>query len=346
MEIKAGGVDAYLAKPDARHRVFLIYGPDRGLVSERAKVLIGKVGVDTSDPFSTIRLQADDAASDPQRVADEAHTVSMFGGNRLIWITGTTQKHLVNAIKPILDVPPTDAVVVIEAADLKKTAPLRKAIEKAPSAAALPCYQDQAAALQRMVDGELKSFGLSIEPNARTALLANLGDDRMASRNEVQKVCLFAMNAGSITESDIIELVGDAAAISADAIVDAASLGQLDVVERDLRRLLDREASSFSLLNAAHRHFQTLHLLATRASAQRVAARSLVSSMRPPVIYSRRNHVERALDSWTTAGLLHVTKRLDQAVLESRANDALAGEIVTQTFLFISSEARRQAKQR
>ncbi|MEL6751281.1 MAG: DNA polymerase III subunit delta, partial [Pseudomonadota bacterium] len=254
--------------------------------------------------------------------------------------------HLVNAIKPILDLPPTDAVVVIEGADLKKTAPLRKAVEKAPAAAALPCYQDQAAALQRMVDEELNNFGLTIDPNARATLLSNLGDDRMASRSEVRKLCLYAMNAGAISENDVIELVGDAAAISTDAIVDAASLGQLAVVERDLRRLLDREASSFSLLNAAHRHFQTLHLLATRASAQRVAARSLVSSMRPPVIFSRRNQVERALDNWTARGLLHVTTRLDRAVLESRANDALASEIVMQTFLFIASEARRQAKLR
>ena len=67
---------------------------------------------------STIRIDANDAAGDPARLADEAHTISMFGGKRLVWVKGSTQKNLANAVQPLLDAPPEEALVVIEAGDL------------------------------------------------------------------------------------------------------------------------------------------------------------------------------------------------------------------------------------
>ena len=102
-QVKAHEVDRYLKKPDPKHRVVLVYGPDRGLVSERTKSLAGTSGADLNDPFSTIVIDAEDAASEPTRIADEAHTVSMFGGNRLVWIKGSTQKNLIGALQPVLD---------------------------------------------------------------------------------------------------------------------------------------------------------------------------------------------------------------------------------------------------
>ncbi|MEO1398645.1 MAG: DNA polymerase III subunit delta, partial [Pseudomonadota bacterium] len=64
---KAHEVDNYLKSPDPKHRTILIYGPDRGLVSERATTLAKALNVDLDDAFSTIRLDADEAASDKSR---------------------------------------------------------------------------------------------------------------------------------------------------------------------------------------------------------------------------------------------------------------------------------------
>ncbi len=85
-ELKAGEVDRFLKNPDQSKTVYLAYGPDRGLVSERAESLAKSSGVDLSDGFSTIKLDANELAGDPVRLIDEAYTVAMFGGDRLIWI--------------------------------------------------------------------------------------------------------------------------------------------------------------------------------------------------------------------------------------------------------------------
>ena len=62
---KAHEVENVIQKPDPRFRVILLYGPDAGLVSERADLLAAKTGVDFSDPFAMLRLNADDAAATP-----------------------------------------------------------------------------------------------------------------------------------------------------------------------------------------------------------------------------------------------------------------------------------------
>ena len=60
--LKSNQVDAFINNPDYSKPVILIYGPDEGLVSERADKLAEKSGVDLSDPFCLIRLNADDVA--------------------------------------------------------------------------------------------------------------------------------------------------------------------------------------------------------------------------------------------------------------------------------------------
>ena len=189
-QIKANGVDAYVKRPDPRHKLVLIYGPDTGLVSERAAALAKASGADLNDPFSTIRMASDDVAADPSRLADEAHTVSMFGGTRLIWLSGHTARNLVNSVQPLLDLPPEDALVLIEAGDLKKSAPLRTRIEKSDHAVALPCFQDQEQAIDQIISEEMQQAGLNIPNDTRMLLKSHLGGDRMASRGEVKKLAL------------------------------------------------------------------------------------------------------------------------------------------------------------
>ena len=343
-QVKAHEADNYLKKPNPSHRVFLVYGPDRGLVSERAKKLAANSGVDLDDPFSAVQLDADDAAADPSRVADEAHTVSMFGGTRVVWIRGATQKNLVKAIEPVLSTPPTDAIVIIEGGDLKKSAPLRIRIEKTASALALPCYQDEVRAINGVIDEELALSSSTMSPNARKLLISLLGADRLASRGEVQKLCLYAGNGAAI-EEDIVELiVGDASALAVESVIDAAGTGNIAEMEHTVKRLFAQGTAVFQVVNSMQRHFQMLHQARVKMDAQRQPASAAVAAMRPPVNFKRKDSVIRALSIWNATALERMLERLDKVSLDSRANAALAIPLVTTALLAISIEANRSRR--
>jgi len=343
-QLKAHEVESYIRKPLTDHSIFLVYGPDAGMVSERADALARASGADLSDPFSTIKLDADDAASDPQRVTDEAYTVSMFGGNRLVWIRGITQRNLAGALQSVIDNPPPDCVILIEARDLKKSSPLRSRIEKASGALALPCYSDQKRSMGDVVDRHLASVAIKIDSDARNLLVTLLGGDRLASRAELDKLCLYASGSESISLEDVTAVVGDAASIDTDTVIDAASIGDVATMENDLKRLIGRGIPMFPIVAAAQRHFQMLHQARCQMSHAGQAASAVVGSIRPPINFQRKDNLVRALTIWSPSTLEKLLTRLERVSLDSRAKASLSNALVSTALLAIAIEAARLSR--
>ncbi len=343
-DIKAHEVDRYLATQKLPHCIFLIYGPDRGLVRERAEKIIKISGVERDDPFSLISLDADDAAADPSRIADEAHTVSMFAGQRVVWIKGSTQKNLAKGIDPILATPPSDCVVIIEGGDLKKSAPLRQRIEKSSHAMALPCYQDQARALDVMIDEELAASGATISPGSRNLLKSLLGADRMASRSEVQKLCLYAGPGTEIDDIMISDVVGDASALVLDTVIDCALTGDIRTMEHMFKRLIAQGVATFQIVSALQRQVQMMHVMRLKMESLRQSANTVVQGARPPIMFKRKDVVISALSRWPSANLEKCLERVEKLTLESRSNAALSNALVATALLAIAVEARRNGR--
>ena len=134
-------IDAFLARPDAGRPIILLYGPDAGLVRERADALIASAVDDPNDPFSLVRLDGDELAAEPSRLVDEAMTIPMFGGRRAIRVRAGSRS-FASGVDTLADSPLKDCRIVIEAGELRPESPLRKACERAKTAVAIACYPD------------------------------------------------------------------------------------------------------------------------------------------------------------------------------------------------------------
>src|SRR4051812_29505732 len=115
--VKAGDVEGALKRVDARTPVLLVYGPDTGLVSERARAAAERAVDDPADPFQLIRIDGDVIAADPARLADEASTIGLFGSRRAIWVKPTA-RNIAPALDAVLAAPLQDTTIVVEAGDL------------------------------------------------------------------------------------------------------------------------------------------------------------------------------------------------------------------------------------
>src|SRR5271169_2685218 len=207
--VKAADVDSFLARPDPARPVVLIFGPDAGLVSERASALIKASVDDVNDPFSLVRLEAEDLSANPARLVEEAQTIPLFGGRRAVWAKAGS-RNIAPAVEALLALPASECRVVIEAGDLRRTAPLRALVERAKNAAALPCYTDGEKELTRLIDAEMRAADLVLKPEARAMLIPLLGGDRVASRNEIRKLALYARGRAEVGVNDVIAVVSDA----------------------------------------------------------------------------------------------------------------------------------------
>jgi DNA polymerase-3 subunit delta len=338
--VKNADIDAFVARPDPARPVVLVFGQDAGLVSERANALIKASVDDPNDPFSLVRLEGEELAADPARLVEEAQTIPLFGGRRAAWVKAGG-RNIAPAVEPVLALPTIECRVVIEAGDLRRTAPLRVLCERAKNAAALPCYPDSERDLERLIDNEMRAAGLVLKPDARGVLIPLLGGDRAASRNEIRKLALYARDRGEVGIEDVTAVVSDASGLEVDDLVDAAFAGRPAEVEAQLAKVRIAGTSVGSIFFAAQRQLAQLHKW--RGAIEAAGGRFSVDSLLPPVHFRRKPAVEAALRQWTAARLTAAMNELAEAVLASRRTAALAETIAERVLLSIATKARRSA---
>jgi len=341
--LKASEIDAFLRKPSDRVSLVLVYGPDDGLVAERATAIVRATTGKTDDPFSLTRLDGAEIASDPARLIDEAGTVSLFGSRRVVWVRDCGARNILPAVQPLLDGPLSGSLVVLEAGDLKKGTGVRKKVEDHPTAVAIPCYADSAEDIARLIERELKEAGLTIDRDAREALEGHLGGDRMASRGELRKLCLYAHGRSTVTLADVVAIVGDASAFALDELYDATAGGDVATADRVLTRL---EASGTPAAVAGTmliRHFQLLERIRAEIATGRTAA-DVVAGLQPPIFFRRRPAILRQISLWSADRLARALNVLDEAMWRSRQMPHLSDAVIGNAVLLLARVAQTAAR--
>jgi DNA polymerase III subunit delta len=337
--LKAADVEKFLARPDPARPVVLVYGPDAGLVSERVSALVKASVDDVNDPFSLVRLEPEELAANPARLAEEAQTIPLFGGRRAVWAKAGS-RNIAPAVETMLALPASECRVVIEAGDLRRNAPLRVVCERAKNAAALPCYADTERDLARLIDTEMRAAELTLKPDARALLMPLLGGDRAASRNELRKLALYARGRGEVDVDDVTAVVSDASALALDDLVDTAFAGRPADLEAQLGQVRAAGSPVGSIFFAAQRQLAQLHKWRTAIEG---GGHFSIDSVQPPLHFRRKALVEVALKQWNAARLAAAMTELADAVLASRKTPALADTIAERALLTLATKARRAA---
>jgi DNA polymerase-3 subunit delta len=337
--LKTGDIDKFIAKPNLP--VALVYGPDAGLVRERVEALIRASVDDPNDPFAVARLDSEMLGANPGRLADEANTVPMFGGRRAVLLKVNSRHNIVPSVEAVLDAPPRECRVIVEAGELRKNAPLRAVFEKAKAAAAIPCYADDARALAGLIDQEMRDASLTLAPDARTLLMSLLGGDRLASRSEIRKLTTYAAGQSRIELADVMAVVSDASEIALDALLDATFAGKTAEVEREFNKASGEGSSASSIVSAALRHVAQLHRMRLMIDKGDSAEFAMMRGA-PPVHFSRKAVVETALRQWSAARLTQAMGQLAEASFEARLKRELEDAIAQRALLSLAVNARRR----
>src|ERR1700716_2775810 len=333
-------IDAFLARPDPGRPIILLYGPDAGLMRERAEALLASAVDDPNDPFSLVRLDGDELSAEPSRLVDEAMTMPLFGGRRAIRVRAGSRS-FASGGDTLAEQPLKDCRIVIEAGELRPESPLRKACERAKNAVAIGCYPDGERDLAKLIDDELRLSNLRIAADARAALMTLLGGDRQASRNELRKLALYAHGEAEVTLEDVMAGVADASELKVDPIVDGAFAGKPDLVETEFAKAMVAGTYPGMIISATQRQAAWLHKSAL-AVAEGTPLSTLLEGGYPRLHFSRKGNVETALRYFNAARLVAVIEQLAAAALEMRKQASLAAVIAQRTLLSIAANAKRR----
>jgi len=324
MKLAAGKVDSYIksfSASEGKGKIILLYGRDQGAVHDTASELRRIfLGPDT-DPMQRIDLSENELSSDPAKLTDEANSISMFGGDKVIIIRGDkdgTRKAIENYLAIGVSM---ETLVIIEAGNLTPSSGIRKLIEKDNNGLALPFYEPDIRDIEALIRAMLLEEGFKIESSAMSELANMLGADRGVARREIERLILFKgpkglheNRAAMITIDDVIVAMHDQSHASLDGLIDAVALGDVDRADKTWGRLILMGTRPEGAISAIRRHFQTLHIALGNIESGMPRADAL-SAFRPPLHFKRRPLVERQCGLWsrrkveTALEILHETER-------------------------------------
>jgi DNA polymerase-3 subunit delta len=311
VKLPAGQVESFLRRPDPQISAVLLYGPDAGLVRERADMLARGICPDLQDPFRVAELTPAVLGADPARLADETAQISLMGGRRVVRVRDAG-----DALAPLfarfLGDSRGDALTVVEAGDLPGRAALRRVFDEAPRGAAIGCYPDSARDLAAVIRESFAARHVTASRDAVDFLVQHLGGDRLLTRSELEKLTLYAGEGGRIDLDDVRAVTADSAALSLDDAVLAAAEGDAMALDRALGRVFQEGESAVSVIRALLRHLQRLHVLAVRVAAGG-SLDETIRAARPPIFFKQQDSWRRQLQRWSEARLRRALDRVAEA---------------------------------
>jgi len=336
-------IEPFVHSPDPKARVVLVYGPDDGLMRERAKLIGQKIVPDLKDPFNVITLTNAELNDDPARLNDEANAFSMMGGARLIRIEGGTDK-ITTIIKSYLDNPSAENLVIIEAGELTTRSSLRKACEAAKNAAALPCYIEDERGVSQLIRESASAENMRIDNDAVQFLASNIAGDRARVRGEINKLMTY-MGVGAndqdgtakvITLTDVQACCGDIGASSLDEFIYAVAGSNPETALSAFTQLLGEGVPLIVMLRSLQGHFKKLHFTRAQMSTGMDISQA-VKTLQPPIFFKQEAAFKGQAHKWDMPKLNRILKRLNDLEAQTKQSGASVETLCSQAFLSISA---------
>lgn len=337
--LKGPRIDGFVKQPDLTTGFILVYGADKGLVHERAALLMRHFSGADADPLSAISLNMANLTAEPERLAVEARTPSLFGGSRVIRIRDAGNA-LVPALEELLTDWP-DAVVIAEADNLTPRDKLRALAEKSPQARTLPCFADNEADRVKLIGDSFAQDKITLDSGVAAALADLLGNDREVTRREIEKLKLFAYDSKHLTVNDVVELCGDNTTLAMDQIVDATATGHVAKMESALSRALTGGINPNQIMTSALTHFNLLRQWRAAIHNGASAAEAMKITW-PRPHFTRTRSIEQQLRLWNDATLGKAAERIYEATRDMRKSGQLPDTLARRALLAICITAAQK----
>ncbi len=331
-------IDPFLKSPDPKARVVLIYGPDDGLMRERAIKIAKTIVPDLDDPFNVVTLNADILNDDPARLSDEASAMSMMGGARVILIKDGADK-LTTTIKSYLENPSAENLVIVEAGELGTRSSLRQLCEKSKNAAALPCYIEDERGMSNLIREMLSGAGFRIEADALHLLSSSIMGDRARARGEIEKLITYMGKPEGhnlvVTQEHVQACCGDGGAASLDDLIYAVGGGNPKIAMASYQRLIDEGVAEIVILRTLQNHFRRLHYTGAMMG-QGSSLESAVKSLQPPIFFKFEQAFKSQVSKWRGRKLDIVMGKLAELEAQTKRTGAPVQTLCAQAVLSLS----------
>lgn len=338
--MKAGKseIDRALKVPAAT-RFFLFYGPD----DSGSRALVSALAAAMGAEAERIDLTGAELKADPARLADEAASLSLFGGARYI-VVEPAGEETVAALEALIEAPAAGNPVAIVAGALKPTSRLLKLALADPSALAFVSYVPEGRDADRMVLEMARAHGLTMRPDLARRIGDSCGSNRALVEQELRKYALFAdasLEIPRAIDHDAVDAIG-AAREEGDLsrLVDSVGGGDSALLQTELARLRSEGIEGIPLIRAVLRRMYLLARLRGEVESGS-SAFAVMASAGKSIFWKEKDAVQQQLSRWRSDLLAKSVSRLLEAERQVKAPGGLGAAAVDEELFAICRQAAR-----
>lgn len=333
MKLAVKDIANFLKSPAPACRFFLIYGPDAGLASERcqqlAKTLMDEEAL--SDPLQYVTVDVDKLKDDPAWLSDELNAYSFFGGKKLIRILDAGAA-LPEAIGSVLE-QPVENYAIVMGGDLPTSSGLRKAFEKAPLAAAIPCYREEERDISQFTQNYLRERGYQIDGQAMQYIRQAFYGDHLLLKSELEKLMLYCGEKKQIALEDTEASVAGMVELSLQDICMHTASGLMQKAQNESEKLIQEGTPAIAMLRAMINYFNKLYDMRAEMQDSGKSVQQVIDSARPPIFFKVKPLYQQHLSRWTSAKISVALASLHQAESECKKTGAMNDLLLSRVLL-------------
>ena len=319
----------------------LVYGPNEGLVKDQIDKIVKNYL--TKDNYEKINFNGKDLDNDPLSLDNIIRTVSMFYTSKVVIADAIKDKHI-SIIEDIASNAPQQVTFIIREGNLSKSSKIRKLFENNHNCFSLACYEDDARSIMKTIDEFMQKSNILINRDVKNYLLQSLSNDRMISKQELEKIEIFSKNTdGNIKLEEVKYLLNDTSSQNLNKMNENVMFGNAPKSSKIINKLLTEGASPISLIRSLINYLLRIQQTKIEMKKGNNFEQS-IKALRPPVFWKEKDNFQKHCLKWPLQEIESNLSKLLETEISCKLNSKLANLNCEKSILLLASNGRQYFK--
>ena len=346
MKVKSENFLVSLKNNSNIHNIFLLYGPNFGLINSLYKKTIDILSIDLNDPFNVSKIDGNEFKDNPSIFKDNISTFSMNTNKRTVLLDLTyltLNKSLENIILSTLSENNKYYLLLIKANNLGSKNVLVKFIENLENGILVPCYEDNTNNIKIQISKLFKQYGFIYSSDFLFTLSSKFSSDTAINFMEMEKLETFLIENENISEEIILSFITDNIDLNLNKIIQLCSSGKIQEALMYLDKIYDNSSTAINITRLFVKHFKIIEkVLLSVENGSNIS--QTINNMKPTIFFKDRPLLTLQCQLWSLKKVNLIFKRLIDIELKCKSNIYPNKILLSQFILSTALIAKKSAK--
>ena len=342
MNFKPSQMESFCRSPNPDVKCVVLFGNNEGAIAMLQKKCAEAVCGDVHDAFHCVVLEMSELSKDCGEVYAEFHAQSLMGGRRVVMVKNA-DNNLAPLIKNMLPETKSENLLIVSSSTLNTRSSLVTWAKDRPDAIIVGCYEERESDVAADTEKMLRDKGLSTDMATLQFLCARLSPDRKINQGEIDKLEMYLGTRKNVTKQDVEAAVSDVAGANVEDLCYYTAGGNLAKATAYFSRLTGEGEDAATLVRQISYHFMKL-LECSAQLESGVSMDSVLKSVRPPLMFYRKDEFVRQLRLWRKDYLSDALTKLYECERDCKTTGMPANELASYLIMRLAGAAQKLQK--